>query len=145
MNFLRFYVKDHNSEFPWVIESSHESLWVSMSHYDSLWVCIICESLWIFVSLYESPLVTLSQWVAMSLCTVLQKFSKCEVKAAWCGNLLILLPLKFYVKSNFGELKGSKIWFLAILEGLKFWFLINLCNCSMLTMTKIQSLKSLEL
>ena len=39
---------------------------------------------------------------------MLQTFSKCEVKAAWCGNLLISLPLKFYVKSNFGELKGSK-------------------------------------
>ena len=33
--------------------------------------------------------------------TMLQKFSKCEVKAAWCVNFTILLPLKFYVKSNF--------------------------------------------
>ena len=33
--------------------------------------------------------------------TMLQKFLKCEVKAAWCGNFTILLPLKFYVKSNF--------------------------------------------
>ena len=30
-------------------------------------------------------------------CTMLQKFSKCEVKAALCGNFKILLPLKFDV------------------------------------------------
>ena len=34
-------------------------------------------------------------------CTMLQKFSKCEVKAALCGNFTILLPHKLYVKSNF--------------------------------------------
>ena len=49
-----------------------------------------------------------------------QKFSKCEVKAAQFWNFTILLPLKFYVKSNFGELKWSKMLFLAILEGLNF-------------------------
>ena len=32
---------------------------------------------------------------------MLEKFSKCKVEAAWCGNFTILLPLKFYVKSNF--------------------------------------------
>ena len=53
---------------------------------------------------------------------MLQKFSKCEVKAAWCGNFTILLPLKFYVKSSFGELKRSKMGFLAILDGLNFDF-----------------------
>ena len=48
--------------------------------------------------------------------TMLQKFSKCEVKAAWCGIFPILLPLRFCVKSNFGELKRS------ILVGLNFDF-----------------------
>ena len=39
--------------------------------------------------------------------TMFQKFSKCEVKAAWGRNFTIVLPPKFYVKSNFGELKRS--------------------------------------
>ena len=47
---------------------------------------------------------------------------KCEVKAAWCGNFTTLLPFKFNVKSNFGELKQSSMWFLAILEGQNFYF-----------------------
>ena len=38
---------------------------------------------------------------------MLQKLSKREVKAAQCGNT-ISLPLRFYVKSNFGEFKHSK-------------------------------------
>ena len=42
------------------------------------------------------------------VCTMLQKLSKCEVKAARCGNFTICLPLRFYVKSNFGEFKQSK-------------------------------------
>ena len=42
--------------------------------------------------------------------TMLHKFSKCEVKAALCGNT-IFLPLKFYVKSNFGKIEISKMPF----------------------------------
>ena len=38
---------------------------------------------------------------------MLQKLSKCEVKVAWCGNFTICLPLRFYVKSNFGEFKQA--------------------------------------
>ena len=45
----------------------------------------------------------------LSFATMLQIFSNCEVKAAQCGNFTILLPLKFYVKSNFGELSRSKM------------------------------------
>ena len=42
-------------------------------------------------------------------CTMLQKLSKCEVKAWLCCNFIILPPpLRFYVKSNFGEFKRSK-------------------------------------
>ena len=40
--------------------------------------------------------------------TVLQKLSKCEVEAWLCCNLMILLPLRFYVKSNLGDFKQSK-------------------------------------
>ena len=47
-------------------------------------------------------------FLTSSICTMLQKFSKCEVKAARYGHFSKLLPLRFYVKSNFGELKRSK-------------------------------------
>ena len=40
--------------------------------------------------------------------TMLKKLSNCEVKAWLCWNLMILPPLRFYVKSNFGEFKRSK-------------------------------------
>ena len=52
-------------------------------------------------------------------CTMLQKLSKCEVKAWLCWNLIILPPLRFYVKSNFGEFEQSKN---VILETLNFEF-----------------------
>ena len=50
-----------------------------------------------------SPKITSNQ-----LYTMLQKLSKFEVKAARHGQISNLLPLRFYVKSNFGELKRSK-------------------------------------
>ena len=53
---------------------------------------------------------------------MLQKLSKCEVKAALCGNFAVCLPLRFHVKSNFGEFKWSKMTFLALLEVLNFNF-----------------------
>ena len=62
------------------------------------------------------------EWFA----TMLQKLSKCEVKAWLCLNLIILPPLWIYMKSNFGEFKRSKMSFLAILETLNFEFLLNL-------------------
>ena len=40
--------------------------------------------------------------------TMLQKLSKCEVKAWLCRNLLISLPLRFYVETNLGTFKRSK-------------------------------------
>ena len=40
--------------------------------------------------------------------TMLQKLSKCEVRAWLCRNLIILPSLRFHVKSNFGEFKWSK-------------------------------------
>ena len=59
--------------------------------------------------------------------TMLQKVSKCEVKAWLCWNLIILPLLQFYVKLNFGEFKnGPKMSFLAISETLNFEFLLNL-------------------
>ena len=52
--------------------------------------------------------------------TVIQKLSKCEVKVWLCWNLIILPPLRIYVKSNLGKFKHPKMPFLAILEVLKF-------------------------
>ena len=43
-----------------------------------------------------------------TLCTMLKKLWKCEVKAWLCCNLMILLPLWFCVISNFDEFKWSK-------------------------------------
>ena len=56
------------------------------------------------------------QFFSFTQCTMLQKLSKCEVKAWHCCNLIILPPLRFYVKSYFGEFKRSKKSFLAILD-----------------------------
>ena len=40
--------------------------------------------------------------------TMLQKLSKCEVKAWLCWYLIISPPLRIHVKSNIGEFKRSK-------------------------------------
>ena len=52
--------------------------------------------------------------------TMLQKLSKCEVKAWLCWNLIILLPPRFYVKWNFGKFKKSKNVIFGNLETLNF-------------------------
>ena len=63
------------------------------------------------------------QFFSFTQCTMLQKLSKCEVKAWYCCNLIILPPLRFYVKSYFDDFKASKIAFLEILVnlGLEKW------------------------
>ena len=48
------------------------------------------------------------RWVVIIKCTMLQKLSKCEVKAVLCGYFTICLPLRFYMKSNFDEFKQPK-------------------------------------
>ena len=53
---------------------------------------------------------------------MLQKLSKCEVKAWLCWHLIILPPLRFYVKSNFGEFTWSKNVIFDNLRGSEFWF-----------------------
>ena len=62
--------------------------------------------------------------------TMLQKLSKCEVKAAWYGDFSNLLPPRFYVKSNFGVIKRSKNAIFANTRGPEFSFSINLSNFS---------------
>ena len=59
---------------------------------------------------------------------MLQKLSKCELKAWICWNLIILQPLIFYVKSNLGELEQSKNVIFGNFRGSEFWFSVNLSN-----------------
>ena len=40
--------------------------------------------------------------------TMLQKLTKCEVKAAQFFYNFVAFPPRYYVKSNFGEFKQSK-------------------------------------
>ena len=73
---------------------------------------------------------------------MLQKLSKCDVRAWLCWNLTILQPLRFYVKSNFGEFKQSIISvILQILETLNFELLVNLGleSCSNLLKSKFRT------
>ena len=77
--------------------------------------------------------------------TMLQKLSKCEVKA-WLGwNLLILQPLRFYVKSNLANSNSPKMLILTIWDS-EFWFLVNLSTLQVpnLLKFKVQSVKSCQ-
>ena len=78
-------------------------------------------------------------------CTMLHKLSKCEVKAWPCRNLKIFLPLRFYVKSTFGEFKRSKNANLDNVRGSQFWSLVNLCNFQVPNLPKFQGSESLKL
>ena len=76
-------------------------------------------------------------------CTMLQKLSKCEVKAWLCWNLIILPPLRFYVKSNFGKFKQSKNVIFGIFRDSELWILVNLGleSCSNLLKSKLRTSK----
>ena len=80
-----------------------------------------------------------------TLCTMLQKLSKFEVKAWLCWNMIILPPLRFYVKSNFVEYKRSKDVIFANFRSSEFWFLVTVSNFQVPNLPKIQTLKSLKL
>ena len=76
-----------------------------------------------------------------SICTMLQKLSKYEVKAWLCRNLMIFLPLRFYVKSNFGEFFQSKNVIFGKFRDSELWILVNLgleC-CSNLLKSKFRT------
>ena len=67
-----------------------------------------CWSSWNVGKMTSFPLLHLVfGWldIIFHLSTMLQKLSKCEVKAWLCWKLTMLPPLRFYVKSNFGEFK----------------------------------------
>ena len=71
---------------------------------------------------------------------MLQKLSKCEVKAWLCRNLINLLPLQFYVKSHFEEFKQSKNVVFGNIRGSEFWFLVNLSNFQVQDLPKFKDL-----
>ena len=77
--------------------------------------------------------------------TMLQKLSKCEVKARLCWNLMIIPLLWFYVKSNFSEFKLSKNVIYGNYRDVEFCFSVNLSNFQVPNLcTEIQSSASLK-
>ena len=70
--------------------------------------------------------------------TMLQKLSKCEVKAWLCWNLIILLPTLFYVKSNFDEFKLSKNVIFGNFRDSELWFFGKFGTWTLLKCTQIK-------
>ena len=68
---------------------------------------------------------SIKTWLACMPRTMLQKLSKCEVKAWLSWNLIILLPLRFYVKSNNGDFKWFKNVIFGNFRGAELWILVN--------------------
>ena len=62
----------------------------------------------------------------ISLCS--RNFQNMKLRLDFVENLIILLPLQFYVKSNFSELKRSKNVVFGNFRSSEFWFLVNLSN-----------------
>ena len=60
-------------------------------------------------------------WNWIFRCTMLQKLSKCEVKAWLCWNLIILPQIWFYVKSNYGGFNRSKSVIFANFKDSELW------------------------
>ena len=81
-----------------------------------------------------------------SQCTMLQKLSKCEVKAWLCWNLMILPPLWFYVKSHNGKFKRSKNVIDSNFRNAELLILVNLGleSCSNVLNRKIRNLWSCQ-
>ena len=67
--------------------------------------------------------------------------SMCEIEAWLCWNLMILLLLRFCVKSDFGEFKRSINVIYGIFRDAKLLILVNLGleSCSDLLKIKIQN------
>ena len=77
---------------------------------------------------------------------MLQKLSISEVKAWLCWNLIILLPLQFYVKSNFGEFKHSKNVNFVNSKDSELWILVNIGHesCSNFLKSKFRTSKMVK-
>ena len=77
--------------------------------------------------------------------TMLQKFSKCEVKAWLSWNLIIIPPLRFHVKWHFGKFKQSKNVIYDNFRNAELQILVNLGLESCFRFTKNQNSKPLKL
>ena len=75
-----------------------------------------------------------------ALCS--RKFQNVQLRLD-CWNLIVLLPLWFYLKSNFGELKRSKNVIFANFRHFEFWNWVNLelKNCSNLLKSQFRTSK----
>ena len=99
----------------------------------------------LFITLVSRRVTLTSFPTLISVClhfTMLQKLSKCEVKAWFCWNVIILQPLWFYVKSNFGAFKLSKNVIFGNFRDSEFYFFGKFGTWKLLKFTriKIQSL-----
>ena len=109
------------------------------------WTNMVC----MMIGVSFSPVATLGKLlyskvlVASTQFTRLQKHSKCEVKVWLCWNLIILPPLQFYVKLNFGEYKRSKNVIFGKFRASGLWILVNLVleSCSNLLKSKFRTSK----
>ena len=72
--------------------------------------------------------------------TMLQKLSKCEVKACLYWNWTTLPPLQFCVKSNFEKFKRTKNIIFGNFIGSEFWLLVNLSNFQVQNLPKFKVL-----
>ena len=96
----------------------------------------------VFAALYRS-LIWAFQSNPIWDCIMLQKLSKCEVKAWLCWNLFYLPPLRLYVKSNFGEFQQSKNVNFGNFRNCELGILVNLRldSCSKLLKSKFKTFK----
>ena len=81
------------------------------------------------------------QFFSFTQCTMLQKLSKCEVKAWLCWNLIIFPALKLCLKSNIGKFRWSKNVIFGNFRDSEIWILVNLAieKCSNWLKSKIQN------
>ena len=85
------------------------------------------EFLLLVVHSFSSDFVYIFLWYKSAPnCTVLQKLSKCEVKALLCWNLMILPPLRFCMKSQISIFKWSKNVISGNFRDAELWILVNL-------------------
>ena len=136
-----------------IIQSSQGDYNIFFSELNSIhkmWLdCPKCTGLMIYTSLqiYHEVInkdLHNRAWTKNHRGTMLQKLSKCEVKAWLCQNLIILLPLQFCVKYSFGEVKQSKN---VIFGDSGVWISVNLGleSCSNLLKSKSRTSKIVKI
>ena len=100
-----------------------------------------------FFHLIDGHPTTISSWALQNWLLsshsphMLQKLSKCEVKPWLCWNVFMLPPLRFYMKSNFGNFKRSINVNFGNFRDCEFGNLVNLGleSCSNLRKSKFRT------